>query len=687
MERLVELHIRDKINLTHPIHKMQFAYLKGKSTELAAHHLVTNIEDALFKKQVALCAFVDVQGAYDNTNFNSISRALKKRDIDPAIRNWIINMLKDREISAKIGRTKVSVTASKGCPQGGVLSPLLWSLVVDELIAELNEEGIHTIGYADDLAITIRGPHKDTIHSLMEYYLNRIQAWCSGHGLSVNPAKTIIVPFHTGRSFDLPQIKFHNCPPIPYSEEVTYLGIKLDRKLSWIPHLQCTIAKARRALWACRSMAGANWGTSPKMMLYIYSTMIRPIITYGCFIWWPVITLNIGVDLCTKMQRTASLMITGCIKSCPTVPMEALIGLTPLHLQVIGTAAKTATRLQCAGTRLVANADHSTHGSLPKYIPQWDNLTSNPDNLIPRLSFVRNFVTDIPSRASYTYTHSHPPIADNPDAWFTDGSKTDLGCGAGIFNRNEEISISLEPHTSVFQSELYAITVCAKNLIEKGTHSRSIFIYSDSQAAIKAVWNPSCSSRTVLECKDKLNQLGLTNSVNLTWIPGHSNLEGNEHADRLANVGSAVPRNNDTITLPLGWAHVVGSIDNWISELKLAFWREQPGLRQSRSLINLNLHKKLPMDNRRQLRLFIGYLTGQHKTMEYLHRIGVSSTPTCRLCSSDNETTEHILLLCPRLDLVRFQIFGKPTLVADDIKNTPTRIILSFLNKAEALLD
>jgi hypothetical protein len=45
-----------------------------------------------------------------------------------------------------LGGLSKSVGVSRGCPQGGVLSPLLWYLVVDELIARLNGDGVYTQG-------------------------------------------------------------------------------------------------------------------------------------------------------------------------------------------------------------------------------------------------------------------------------------------------------------------------------------------------------------------------------------------------------------------------------------------------------------------------------------------------------------------------------------------------------------
>ena len=43
---------------------------------------------------------------------------------------------------------------SEGCPQGGVL---LWSLVVDSLLRVLNGMGVKAVGYADNIAILVRG--------------------------------------------------------------------------------------------------------------------------------------------------------------------------------------------------------------------------------------------------------------------------------------------------------------------------------------------------------------------------------------------------------------------------------------------------------------------------------------------------------------------------------------------------
>lgn len=94
LEKLLDIHIRESLDL-HPISEMQFAYCKGKSTELAAHYLVSRLEKAKSQKQIAMVSFMDIQGAFDNTTFESIDTALQNKEIAPPIRRWITSMLTD----------------------------------------------------------------------------------------------------------------------------------------------------------------------------------------------------------------------------------------------------------------------------------------------------------------------------------------------------------------------------------------------------------------------------------------------------------------------------------------------------------------------------------------------------------------------------------------------------------------
>jgi hypothetical protein len=65
----------------------------------------------------------------------------------------------------------------RGCPQGDVLSPLLWNMVINSLLSRLNYESLWAQGFADDIAIVINGKFLSTICELMQKALFIVEIW------------------------------------------------------------------------------------------------------------------------------------------------------------------------------------------------------------------------------------------------------------------------------------------------------------------------------------------------------------------------------------------------------------------------------------------------------------------------------------------------------------------------------
>jgi hypothetical protein len=63
--------------------------------------------------------------------------------------------------------------------------------------------------------------------------------------------------------------------------QVKYLGLILDKGLTWKQHVQHIVTKALRVYWACRATFGKSWGLKPMMTYWMYVTMVRPIVSYA----------------------------------------------------------------------------------------------------------------------------------------------------------------------------------------------------------------------------------------------------------------------------------------------------------------------------------------------------------------------------------------------------------------------
>ncbi|KAJ4450579.1 hypothetical protein ANN_28739 [Periplaneta americana] len=225
LERLVDRHIRDKVLKEFPLHKYQFAYLPGKSTEAALHQVVSSIEKGLAFKEIAIGAFLDVEGAFDKTSCEVILTAFQEHNVPPLICKWIHYMLKSRQITMSLVGETLRVSVAGGCPRGGVLLPLLWDLVVDALFRELNKAGYLAIGYADDIAVIVKGKFPTTVIDMLQVALKNIENWCNRTKLSVNPNKTVLVPFTRMRSVGNLRKPTLFGERIPYSHRLNTLDL------------------------------------------------------------------------------------------------------------------------------------------------------------------------------------------------------------------------------------------------------------------------------------------------------------------------------------------------------------------------------------------------------------------------------------------------------------------------------
>jgi hypothetical protein len=191
MQKLADRHVKDDALKKYSIHRNQHAYQRSKSTETALHIVVTRTESTIEYKDTALGAFLDIEGASDRTSCVIIKQAAENYGIEPSICRWICAMLERRNIIATLSRRTLGASVVRVCLQGSVLSPLLCSLVVDNLLLELNDKLLYTVEYADDTAILINRKLLQTLSEVLQTALCTVQQWCERPNLSINPNKTV----------------------------------------------------------------------------------------------------------------------------------------------------------------------------------------------------------------------------------------------------------------------------------------------------------------------------------------------------------------------------------------------------------------------------------------------------------------------------------------------------------------
>jgi hypothetical protein len=84
--------------------------------ETALHQLVVRVEKALDQQEIALGAFLDIEGTFNNTCYDTMCDALVRHGSEYTIVRWITATLEGRVALGTLNGTSVVFTISKGCP-------------------------------------------------------------------------------------------------------------------------------------------------------------------------------------------------------------------------------------------------------------------------------------------------------------------------------------------------------------------------------------------------------------------------------------------------------------------------------------------------------------------------------------------------------------------------------------------
>ena len=332
MERVVAWHL-EEAGVTDKLSQHQHAFRKGKSTDTCLSEVVDNIESSILRNQYALGVFFDIEGAFDNVMTSKVLKGLNDKGVPQNIIKWYGQYLSNRSVTISLGNTTKSRLLTRGTPQGGILSPLVWNVVFDSLLTRLgNLPGVHPTGYADDGMFLITGIDPNTLFNLAQPAIDLAVAWGQENGLTFSHKKTQVILFKRKNKSKVECNLHMYGHKLPISIEISYLGLTMMERLNWNPHVTNKINKSKRKLCMLRAALGVTWGPSPRMLLWAFQSLIVPSLTYGSVIWAHRDLNKSILGKLSQLNRLAAIMTSPIRKSTPTAGLEVILGLKPIDL-------------------------------------------------------------------------------------------------------------------------------------------------------------------------------------------------------------------------------------------------------------------------------------------------------------------------------------------------------------------
>ena len=276
-DRLVKFF--DKNNL---FDDRQYGFRKKRSTQDAINDVLGTILEKLNDNQSIYMVLIDLSKAFDVCNHQILKEKLQHYGIRGTMLEWFSTFLSDRKISVKIKDVESEQRIiNLGTPQGGVISPTLFSIMINDLKNSL--EYCENVMFADDTTL-INGAHGAKVgYTQMKRDLQNVGDWFKVNKLLMNASKSNLIIFRN------PKHKFNFDTALTIGHEritevhtVKLLGVHIDNKLDWSPHCEDLKRKLAFAIFQLRSVnADLDIGVKREMYFAFFNTHM----SYGISSW------------------------------------------------------------------------------------------------------------------------------------------------------------------------------------------------------------------------------------------------------------------------------------------------------------------------------------------------------------------------------------------------------------------
>ena len=251
--------------------------------------------------------YLDFAKAFDKVDHNTLCQKIKRLGITGKVGLWIREFLTNRyqQVSAN-GALSTAAPVISGVPQGTVLGPILFIIMIDDLDCEL----VHSVAskYADDTRVTATVSNKEDSALFQSELDNIVYPWGPANKMALNGEK--FEHLHVGSN--LHQYKASYTDPsgniIAEKQHIRDLGVNVSNDLTWTRHIEEIVSKARvMAGWALRTFTTRE----REPMITIWNSQIRPILDYCSPLWSPCPTNYKNIDLLEGTQRSFTRCIRG----------------------------------------------------------------------------------------------------------------------------------------------------------------------------------------------------------------------------------------------------------------------------------------------------------------------------------------------------------------------------------------
>lgn len=274
----------------------QHGFFRGRSVDSNLISYTEVILDALDNNCQVDAVYTDFAKAFDKVSHERLLLKLWHFGIHGDLFRWIKSYIENRSQAVAVGGyTSQFRSVTSGVPQGSHLGPLLFILYINDITECIKNSNM--LLYADDAKIFRVIRNIDDCNALQND-LNSFETFCVSSNLFLNPDKCFVISFSRKKTNINFNYKLHD-KELGRVDQIRDLGVIMDSKLTFIPHIDHIISKSLKQLGFILRV-----GKPFKRLLtfkVLFNSYVRSRLEFACVVWSPL--YKIHSDRIEKVQK------------------------------------------------------------------------------------------------------------------------------------------------------------------------------------------------------------------------------------------------------------------------------------------------------------------------------------------------------------------------------------------------
>ena len=271
-ERIIEARIRDETAIS----EEQFGFMPGKGTTDAIFILRQTMEKYNEKGKELHLVFIDLEKAYDRVPRQEVWRCMREKGVSEKYVRVVNDMYREAttQVRSSVGTTD-KFEVKVGLHQGSALSPYIFDMIMDVIVAEVKDEVPWSVLFADDIVLVATS--KEEAEMKLELWRRALEE----RGLKISRAKT---EYMWMNGVDQSETISLQAAGVKRVKSFKYLGSCIADSGDMDAEVSHRIQAAWNN-WRKTSGVLCDRRFNVKLKGKVYKSVVRPAMLYSCETW------------------------------------------------------------------------------------------------------------------------------------------------------------------------------------------------------------------------------------------------------------------------------------------------------------------------------------------------------------------------------------------------------------------